>query len=57
MIDKAKVLMSIGGHKTLDVIDTPNVDCTQQIRGRIEYFLSSAGVHDTLSVEILECDD
>lgn len=57
MIDKVKVLMNIGGHKTLDVIDTPDVDCTQQIRGRIEYFLSMAGVQDTLSIEVLECDD
>ncbi len=57
MIDKAKVLMSIGGHKTLEIVDTPDVDCTQQIRGRIEYFLSMAGVQDTLSIEVLECDD
>ena len=57
LIDKATVTTDVGGYINSETYDTPNHDCTEQIREEIEYFFTVAGVHDTLTIEVHECED
>ena len=58
MIDKASVYTLIGGNPRLIMFDTPNEDCTDKIKQRVNEFLDLyAGVHDTLVIEVFECED